>query len=39
MSMLNFQANRAGSNLSLERRRVLQQAQGELRKLFARGAR
>jgi len=39
MSMLNFQLNRAGRNLSPERRRVLKQAQSELRKAFGRGVR
>jgi hypothetical protein len=36
MSMLNFYINRAGRNLSPERRRVLERAKGELRKLFGR---
>lgn len=34
MSMLNFYINRAGSNLPLERKRVLNRAKEELRKLF-----
>jgi hypothetical protein len=34
MSMLNFEINRAGKNLSAERRHVLNQAKSELRKLF-----
>ncbi len=34
MSMLNFYINRAGKNLSGERRRVLQKAKEELRELF-----
>lgn len=36
MSMLNFYINRAGKNLSPERKRVLEQAKIELRKLFGR---
>jgi hypothetical protein len=32
MSMLNFEINRAGKRLSPERRRVLENAKGELRK-------
>jgi Protein of unknown function (DUF3175) len=36
MSMLNFYINRAGKNLSQERRRVLDQAKIELRRLFGR---
>jgi hypothetical protein len=36
MSMLNFEINRAGRNLSAERRRVLNQAKVELRKIFHR---
>jgi hypothetical protein len=36
MSMLNFEINRAGKNLSAERLRVLNQAKDELRKLFDR---
>lgn len=34
MSMLNFYINRAGKNLKPERRKVLEQAKIELRKLF-----
>lgn len=34
MSMLNFYINRAGENLPPERRKVLEQAKIELRKLF-----
>lgn len=34
MSMLNFYINRAGKNLPLERKKVLEQAKVELRKLF-----
>ncbi len=34
MSMLNFYINRAGKNLPLSRRKVLDQAKEELRKLF-----
>jgi len=36
MSMLNFHINRAGSGLTAERRRVLNQAKTELRKAFDR---
>jgi Protein of unknown function (DUF3175) len=36
MSMLNFQINRGGRTLSAERRRVLNQAKAELRRLFHR---
>jgi len=36
MSMLNFHINRAGRGLSAERRRTLERAKGELRKLFGR---
>lgn len=36
MSMLNLYVNRAGRNLPEERRRVLEQAKEELRKLFGR---
>jgi len=35
MSMLNFYINRAGKNLSSERRKTIQQAKEELRVLFA----
>jgi hypothetical protein len=38
MSMLNFEINRAGKNLTAERRRVLTNAKSELRKLFDRPA-
>jgi hypothetical protein len=38
MSMLNFEINRAGSNLSPERLKVLNRAKGELRKSFGRPA-
>jgi hypothetical protein len=34
MSMLNFYINRAGKNLKLERKRILEQAKTELRNLF-----
>lgn len=34
MSMLNFYINRAGKNLTPQRRKVLEQAKEELRKLF-----
>jgi len=34
MSMLNFYINRAGKNLKPERKRILEQAKAELRKLF-----
>jgi hypothetical protein len=36
MSMLNFEINRGGKNLSAERKRVLNQAKVELRKVFHR---
>ena len=36
MSMLNFEINRGGKNLTAEQRRVLNQAKVELRKLFHR---
>lgn len=36
MSMLNFEINRAGKNLSAERRHVLNRAKQELRKIFHR---
>jgi hypothetical protein len=36
MSMLNFYLNRAGKQLSLERKRTLERAKGELRSLFQR---
>ena len=38
MSMLNFEINRAGKNLSAGRRSVLTDAKAELRKLFDRPA-
>jgi Protein of unknown function (DUF3175) len=34
LSMLSFYINRAGTNLSQERRRILKRAKGELRKQF-----
>jgi hypothetical protein len=37
MSMLNFEINRGGKNLSPSRRRVLNNAKDELRKAFHRG--
>lgn len=36
MSMLNFYINRAGKNLKPQRKKVLEQAKVELRKLFKR---
>src|SRR3954470_8329544 len=36
MSMLNLYINRAGKNLTPERKRVLERAKGELRKAFRR---
>lgn len=36
MSMLNFYLNRAGKNVTAKRRRVLERAKTELRKLFGR---
>lgn len=36
MSMLTFYINRAGTNLSASRRRVLEGAKAELRRLFGR---
>ena len=36
MSMLNFYINRAGKNLKPQRKKILQQAKVELRKLFNR---
>ena len=36
MSMLNFYINRAGKNLKPERRKTLEQAKTELKKLFNR---
>jgi Protein of unknown function (DUF3175) len=38
MSMLNFEINRAGRNMSAERLKVLNQAKVELRKAFGRVA-
>jgi hypothetical protein len=39
MSMLVFYINRAGANLPADRRRVLEAAKGELRRLFDRPSR
>jgi hypothetical protein len=36
MSMLNFHINRSGRSLGAERRRILERAKKELRKLFGR---
>ncbi len=36
MSMLNFYINRAGKNISANRKKVLEKAKDELRKLFKR---
>jgi hypothetical protein len=36
MSMLNFYINRAGANISRPRRRILERAKDELRKVFGR---
>lgn len=36
MSMLNFYINRAGKNLPAKQKRVLNQAKGELRRMFNR---
>ena len=36
MSMLNFYINRAGTNLPAERKKVLNQAKDELRRLYGR---
>ncbi|MBU1046100.1 DUF3175 domain-containing protein [Patescibacteria group bacterium] len=36
MSMLNFYINRAGKNLAAERKEILEQAKGELRRVFNR---
>jgi hypothetical protein len=36
MSMLNFYINRAGKNLPLRRKRILDRAKSELRMLFKR---
>jgi len=38
MSMLNFHINRSGRGLSAERRRTLERAKAELRRLFGRPA-
>lgn len=38
MSMLNFHINRSGRGLSAERRRTLERAKVELRRLFGRPA-
>ncbi|HWD56827.1 MAG TPA: DUF3175 domain-containing protein [Stellaceae bacterium] len=38
MSMLNFYINRAGKNLSARRKRVLEAAKNQLRRLFHRSA-
>ena len=38
MSMLNFQINRSGRNLSPERRTALEKAKIELRKLYGKKA-
>ena len=35
MSMLNFYLNRAGKNLSADRRRILEKAKDELQAVFA----
>ena len=37
MSMLNFYINRAGKSLSSERKKILEQAKIELRKLYKKG--
>jgi hypothetical protein len=39
MSMLNFHINRSGAGLSAERRRILERAKVELRRLFGRSQR
>ncbi len=36
MSMLNFYINRAGKNLPAKRKRILEQAKAELRRLYGR---
>jgi hypothetical protein len=36
MSMLNFYINRAGKKLPVDRKRILEQAKSDLRKLFGR---
>ena len=38
MSMLTFYINRAGTNLGVRQRRVLERAKGELRKVFQRAS-
>jgi hypothetical protein len=38
MSMLNFYINRAGRNLTAERKRVLEKAKSELRNVFSKAA-
>jgi hypothetical protein len=38
MSMLTFYVNRAGTNLPADRRRILEEAKVELRRLFGRPA-
>lgn len=38
MSMLNFYINRAGKNLSQERKKILESAKEELRKLYGKTA-
>ena len=38
MSMLNFYINRAGRNLPTSRRKILEKAKGQLRRLFGRPA-
>ncbi len=38
MSMLTFYINRAGANLTMQRKRVLERAKDELRKAFGRPA-
>jgi hypothetical protein len=38
MSMLTFYINRAGDNLNVQQRRVLEQAKDELRRAFGRAA-
>lgn len=39
MSMLNFYINRAGKKLPAKRRKILEQAKAELRKLYGRAGR
>ena len=38
MSMLTFYINRAGTNLGVGQRRVLERAKGELRRVFQRAS-